>query len=362
MSEDPTETNAPWFRDQNDVVEAAIGLPFLELEVPEFEDDTFDPVKVRQERTYTRPDADSLPITRFLADMGQVKILSSEDTIALFQEIHWCCYRIRQLARTDLEDAEFWGQAVLDSGRYLSRLEAAEEELFIANRPLVVACVKPFYWIGQIWLSDFLQEGARALGNAIRKFDYTRGVPFYAYAQRSIQNRLRNYFRDHVRSGALGIKPSHEMGKIQKVIDEWKNRHGDDPSDVIISELAELPVERVKKLMPMVKQWQRNPGTPLSLDAAIGDTKSSLHDIVADHQHVDSAEEVARNDVWTAVAHLPERIQLILKRRYVEGYTLEEVGNEFGLTRARIKQLQDEGLAQMRAFIRETYAKENIRQ
>ena len=362
MSEDPQETTPDWMRDQNDVVEAAIGLPFLELDVPEFAEEGFDPQRVRQERTYTRPDADSLPITRFLADRGQVKILTSEQTVALFEEIHWCCYGIRNLAKSEAADAEFWKQAVLQSGRYLSRLEAAEEELFIANRPLVVACVKPFYWIGQIWISDFLQEGARALGNAIRKFDYTRGVPFYAYAQRSIQNRLRNYFRDHVRSGALGIKPSHEMGKIQKVIDDWKARHGEKPSEVIISELAELPVERVRKLMPMVKQWQRTPGTPLSLDAAIGDTHSSLHDIIADHQHVNSAEEIARNDVWTAVSHLPERLQLILKRRFVEGYTLEEVGNEFGLTRARIKQLQDEGLAQMRAFIRETYAKENIRQ
>ena len=338
-----------------------MGLPFMELEVPEAEDPEYDPPKVRQERRYGRADVDTLPITRFLANMGQVDILSSEDTVGLFREIHWCCIHIRKLAAEESSDPDFWAEAALQSGRYLQRLEAAEEEIFIANRPLVVACVKPFYWIGQIWISDFLQEGSRALGNAIRKFDFTRGVPFYAYAQRSIQNRLRNFFRDHVRSGALGIKPSYEMGKIQNIMEEWKNRHGEDPSEVIISEMTELSPERVKKLLPLVKQWQRTPGTPLSLDAAIGDTKSSLHDIIADHQHIDSSEEVERNDVWNAVGKLPERIQVILKMRYVEGYTLEEVGKEFGLTRARIKQLQDEGLASMRAHIRETYAKEHIR-
>jgi len=347
-------------RDRTDVVEAAIGLPFLELEVPEASDPEYDPPSVRQERRYGHPDANTLPITRFLSEMGQVDVLSSEDTLSLFREIHWCCIHIRSLAKSDSKDPEFWSDAVQKSGRFLQRLEAAEEELFIANRPLVVACVKPFYWIGQIWISDFLQEGSRALGNAIRKFDFTRGVPFYAYSQRSIHNRLRNFFRDHVRSGALGIKPSYEMDKMIKVISQWKDRHGEEPSEVIISEMTELPPERVKKLLPVVRQWQRTPGTPLSLDAAIGDTQSSLHDIIADHQHIDSAAEVERNDVWNAVGRLPERIQIILKMRYVEGYTLEEVGNEFGLTRARIKQLQDEGLAAMRAHIRETYAKEQL--
>jgi RNA polymerase sigma factor (sigma-70 family) len=348
-------------RDRNDVIEAAMGLPFLELELPEAEDPDFDPPKVRQDRRYGRADANTLPITRFLAEMGQVEILSAENTLALFREIHWCCIRIRALAAVESDEAAFWAEAVVQLGRYLQRLEAAEEELFIANRPLVVACVKPFYWVGQFWISDFLQEGSRALGHAIRKFDFTRGVPFYAYAQRSIHNRLRNFFRDHVRSGALGIKPSFEMDKIIKVMGEWKERHGEEPSELILSEMTGLTPERVKKLLPIVKQWQRTPGTPLSLDAAIGDTHSSLHDIIADHQHIDSSQEVERNDVWDAVGRLPERIQRILKMRYVEGYTLEEVGNEFGLTRARIKQLQDEGLAAMRAHVRETYAKEQIK-
>jgi RNA polymerase sigma factor (sigma-70 family) len=361
VSKSGSNTKEQMDRDRNDVVEAAMGLPFLELEVPEAEDPDYDPPSIRQDRRYGKADVHTAPITRFLAEMGQVDILSSEHTVALFREIHWCCIQIRKLATTESGDPGFWADAAQKLGRYLQRLEAAEEELFIANRPLVVACVKPFYWIGQIWISDFLQEGSRALGNAIRKFDYTRGVPFYAYAQRSVHNRLRNFFRDHVRSGALGIKPSFEMDKMIKVIKEWKDRHGDEPSEVILSELTGLTPERVKKLLPVIKQWQRTPGTPLSLDAAIGDTQSSLHDIIADHQHIDSSREVEQNDVWNAVGRLPERIQLILKMRYVEGYTLEEVGKEFGLTRARIKQLQDEGLAAMRAHLRETYAKENIK-
>ncbi|MDF3130223.1 sigma-70 family RNA polymerase sigma factor [Kiritimatiellaeota bacterium B1221] len=346
-------------QDRAEVLDSAIALPFLELMLPEFEDPAYEPGSVRQPRRYGRPDGDTLPITRFLSDRGQVEILQPEMVEELFREIYWSCYQIRKLAESDSSDPSFWNYAVQHTVKCIQRMEAAEEELFIANRPLIVACAKPFYWIGQIWISDFLQEGSRALGNAIRKFDFTRGVPFYAYAQRSIQNRLRNYFRDHIRSGALGIKPNEDMIKIQKVIQEWRDRQGEDPSPLILSEMTQLPPERIKKLLPMVRQWQRMPATPLSLDAALGDTKSSLHDLVADHQHVDSAKEVERNEVWEAVARLPERLQIILKRRYVEGYTLDEVGKEFGLTRARIKQLQDEGLQKIRAFMRETYAREN---
>ncbi|WFB37725.1 sigma-70 family RNA polymerase sigma factor [Kiritimatiellota bacterium B12222] len=354
-----SEIDSQMDMDRAEVQDTAIGLPFLTIELPEFEDPAYEPTSIRQPRRYGRSDGDTLPITRFLSDRGQVEILQSEMVDELFREIYWSCYQIRKLAESESQDPSFWSYAIQHTLRCVHRMEAAEEELFIANRPLIVACVKPFYWIGQIWISDFLQEGSRALGNAIRKFDFTRGVPFYAYAQRSIQNRLRNYFRDHIRSGALGIRPSEEMIKIQQVIQLWKDRQGEDPSELILSEMTHLPPERIKKLLPMVRQWQRMPGTPLSLDAALGDTKSSLHDLVADHQHIDSAKEVEQNEVWEAVARLPERLQIILKRRYVEGYTLDEVGAEFSLTRARIKQLQDEALMKIRAFMRETYAKEH---
>jgi len=348
-------------QDRTDVIEAALGLPFLEIELPEFDDPEYEPEAVRQERTYTRSDSQTQPITRFLADRGTVEILQAEQVEALFREIYWCCHHIRKLAAAETEDAAYWHEAVARTVKLAQRMEAAEEELFIANRRLVVACVKPFYWIGQIWISDFLQEGSRALGNAIRKFDFTRGVPFYSYAQRSIQNRLRNFFRDHIRTGALGMKPSHDMGRILEVMRTWKDRQGEDPSEVVIAEMTGLPEKRVKRLLPLVRQWQRTPSTPMSLDVVLGDSRSSLHELVADHHQVDSAEEVQRNEVWEAAAKLPERLQIILKRRYVEGRTLEEVGDEFGLTRARIKQLQDEALEKMRAFMRETYAKDRLK-
>lgn len=336
------------------MIATAEGLPFSEIRLPEFEQPDFEPPAIRQQRRYGRPDSQTQPITRFLAERGMVDILSAADTRMLFMEIHWCCTCIRGLAASDSEDAGHWEDAWRKTHGLLQRMEAAEEELFIANRQLVVACVKPFYWIGQIWIADFLQEGSRALANAIRKFDFTRGVPFYAYSQRSIQNRLRNFFRDHIRTGALGLKPSHDMTRMLEAIQKWRSLHGSDPGEDLIAAMVELPVDRVHRLLPLVRQWERMPHTPMSLDAVLGDSRSSLHELVADNTGEDASEEAERAEVWSAIGQLPDRMQVILKRRFIEGRTLEEVGSEFGLTRARIKQLQEEALHKVRLLLRQT--------
>lgn len=342
---------------KQDVLDAVEGIPFTQLDVPEFVDLAYAPKKVRQQRRYGRPDSSTQPITRYLTERGMVDILSSEDTVALFEEIHWCCDRLRILAAMESTDVTMWKDASTKANRLIQRMSAAEEELFIANRQLVVACVKPFYWIGQVWIPDFLQEGSKALANAIRKFDYTRGVPFYAYAQRSIQNRLRNFFRDHIRTGALGIKPSQDMTNIRDCMVHWRDhKNGDNPSLEVIAEVTDISIERIKRLLPLVKQWERMPAAPLSLDMVLGDSRSSLHDLIEDHHQESAAVEVEKKEIWVAVSQLPDRMQRILKMRFVEGRTFEEVGEAFGLSRARIKQIQDEALEKLRAVLRQTRA------
>jgi len=340
--------------DRAEVCDAVKGLPFKPVVLDCFDDPAYEPESIRQPRRYGRPDGQTQPITRFLNERGMVEILKPQQIEALFKEVHWCCHRVRALAASEREDAAYWADAMRQTVKLLQRMEAAEEELFIANRQLVVACVKPFYWIGQIWIADFLQEGSRALANAIRKFDFTRGIPFYSYSQRSIQNRLRNFFRDHIRTGALGMKPSHDMSRMLEVIQQWRDRHGEDPTEVVLCEMTRLPPERIRRLLPLVRQWERMPESPLSLDAVLGDSRSSLYELVADSHQPDAAAEAERNEIWEAVEQLPERMRLILKRRYIEGRTLEDVGEEFGLTRARIKQLQDEALHKVRLLLHQT--------
>lgn len=330
----------------------AASLPFKVIRLPGGHKPGGCPAPVRQKRTYSSPDSSMQAVGRFLIERGTVELLTPEQTLALFTEIHWCSTQIRMLSRRHVQNAAVWRQAVVQARKYISQIEAAEEELFIANRRLVVSCIKPYFWIGQVWLGDFLQEGSKALSNAIRKFDFTRGTPFYVYAQKAVQNRLRNYFRDHVRSGSIGMRPSREMLALKEILDAWPKDRGAPPDDALLANLTGMTEERVAKVRPYVRQLEHQPGPPISLDAMFADNESNLYDIVEDSEAEEASHAAQRSEIWTAVERLPARSKLIMRLRFIEGRTLEETGAMLNLTRARIKQIQDDALRKLRQMLR----------
>lgn len=327
-------------------------LPFKGIELPEFKHDEYLPVKVRQPRTFQNIGSDMQAIGRFLIERGMVDLLKPEQTLDLFKEIHWCGFQIRKLARKRFRNSRQWKDALVRARSFVSEMEAAEEELFIANRRLVVNCVKPFFWMGQVWMGDFLQEGSKALSNAVRKFDFTRGTPFYAYAQKAVQNRLRNFFRDHVRSGSIGICPTRDMTMIKSLIDAWKKDHGEDPSDEVLAKITGFLEKRVKKIRTFLHQWENLPAPPVSLDALLGDSTSNLHEMIEDVDAEEASHAAQRSEIWAAIDRLAPRARFIMRLRFVEGRTLEETGQALGLTRARIKQIQDDSLRKLRQMLR----------
>lgn len=330
----------------------AENLPFKVIELPAFEDDKFEPEKIRQPRTYASPDTSTMAVGRFLIERGTVEILKPAMTMALFTEMHWCGWRIGKISRRRFTTAAEAREALTEARRLVSRIEAAEEELFIANRRMVVNCVKPYYWVGQVWLADFLQEASKALANAIRKFDFTRGVPFYSYSQTSVQNRLRNFFRDHVRAGSFGVKPSREMTLVKSIVETWQRDFGEDPTDEAIAKISELPLERVAKVRGYVKQWSNLPQPPLSLDADLNEDGTNRYELIEDTNVVDASQGAESAEIWKAIEQLPERAREVMKLRYVEGRTLEEAGESLHLTRARIKQIQDAALIKIRHLLK----------
>jgi len=330
----------------------AEGIPFRRLEVETYDEPGFEAPSIRQERTFTSLSRTGA-VQRFLAERGVVELLGRENTKALFLEIHWCIREIDRLAESPAKTAPALKNAVTKARKLLARIEAAEEELFIANRRLIAASVKPFYWIGEVWVADFLQEGAKALTNAIRKFDFTRGTPFYSYAQISVQNRMRNYFRDHIRSGALNLRPTEEMKRMKEMKDRYKDQTGEDPAPEILAKICGIELARVVKLMPMMRQWERMPGAPVSLDALVGDSTTNMHELVEDKGATSAFRSLQHSEVQEAIKKLPERSAKILHFRFIEGRTLEETGQRLGLTRARIKQIQDEALRKLRLMLDE---------
>jgi RNA polymerase primary sigma factor len=338
----------------------AEGLPFRQITLPEFKRAAYQPVMVRQPRTFQAHDSDAQAIGRFLIERGVVELLPPESTLNLFREIHWCGFAIRTLARKRFKQARHCREAVARARTLMSRIEAAEEELFIANRRLVVNCVKPFFWMGQVWVGDFLQEGSKALSNAVRKFDFTRGTPFYAYAQKAVQNRLRNFFRDHVRSGSIGICPTRDMTMVKNLIETWKNDHKEDPDNSVLAKLTGLPEARIVKIKMFLHQWETMPAPPISLDAMVGDSTSSLHEMIEDVDAEAASDAAEKSEVWAAIDRLPPRARYIMRLRFIEGRTLEETGRLLNLTRARIKQIQDDSLRKLRQMLRRGVSHPNM--
>ncbi len=291
-------------------------------------------------------------IGRFLTERGTVELLPPENTMKLFKEFHWCAHQIRKLSRKKVSDARLLRKNLITARLYISEIEAAEEELFIANRRLVVNCVKPYFWIGQVWLADFLQEGSKALSNAIRKFDFTRGTPFYVYAQKAVQNRLRNFFRDHVRSGSIGMRPTRDMVAIKDIIDSWKKTNDKEPENAVLAKLTGLTEERVQKIRPFIRQWENVPLPIISLDAMVGENNANLYEFLEDVEAEEASTVAQRSEIWTAIEQLPLRAKYIMRLRFIEGRTLEETGALLNLTRARIKQNQDDSLRKLRQMLR----------
>jgi RNA polymerase primary sigma factor len=336
---------------QQELKALAENLPYKAIEMLDFKKGTFQPVKVRQPRRYVSPDSSMQAIGRFLVERGTVELLTPEQTMDLFKEVHWCACEIKRLSRKRCKTSAEWRQALVSARQYISEIEAAEEELFIANRRLVVSCVKPFFWIGQVWLGDFLQEGSKALANAIRKFDCTRGTPFYSYSQKAVQNRLRNFFRDHVRSGSFGIRPSREMMLVKNIVDTWRRDYNEEPADDVVAKIADMPVERVTKVRAFVNQWEHMPAPPVSLDAMIGEDGANLYEVIEDLDVTEASHAAEASEVWQAIEQLPDRSKYIMKLRFIEGRTLEETGKMLNLTRARIKQIQDASLKRIRQIL-----------
>ncbi len=330
----------------------AESLPFDVIDLPEFKKASYEPVRIRQERLYSPSPGHAQAISRFLMERGTVEILKPEQVLHLFREIHWCGSRICRLSRKRHKSVHEARKSLVEARLLISQAEAAEEELFIANRRLVVHCVKPFFWIGPFWISDFLQEGSRALSNSIRKFDFTRGTPFYAYAQRAIQNRLRNYFRDHVRAGSIGVRPTWEMTAIKEALDGFKAKSDYDPDDAAVARAAGVSEGRVAKLRPFIQHMANTPLPPVSLDAMLGETDTSLYDFVEDSETEAASSAAERKEIWAAIDRLPERAGYIMRLRFIEGRTLEETGQLLNLTRARIKQIEDDSLKKIRQMLR----------
>lgn len=262
------------------------------------------------------------PVKVYLREIGRVPLLSSDEEIELAVKI--------------TEGDEY-----------------AKQRLTEANLRLVVSIAKKYVGRGMYFL-DLIQEGNVGLIKAVDKFDYTKGFKFSTYATWWIRQAITRAIADQARTIRIPVHMVETINRLKKVQSQLLHENGYEPSEELIAEKMEIPVERVREIMRVAQE-------PVSMETPIGPEEDSrLMDFIRDEDALapdDAALKTITNEDIDSVLHtLTPREEAVIRLRFglKDGrcHTLEEVGMEFNVTRERIRQIEAKALRKLRHPVR----------
>jgi len=282
----------------------------------------------------------------YLKEMARVPLLTTEEEVELAKRLEAGNAARAELARLGT-DITFEQRAALDA--IVEDGKAARDHLIKANTRLVVSIAKKYMGRGVHFL-DLIQEGNLGLMKAVEKFDYTRGYRFSTYATWWIRQTITRAIADQGRTIRVPVHMSDRIRRLYKTARQLEQENGRKPTPEEIASRMGLEPRKVQWMLKV--SWR-----PMSLERPVGEEEDSelgsfIEDLTTPTPTQSAYQNLLREKVEEVLGTLTAREARILRLRFGlqngRSYTLEEVGQKFGLTRERIRQIEGKALRRLR--------------
>ena len=286
------------------------------------------------------------PVKDYLKQIGKVALLNAELEVELAKRIEAGLYATEKL---NAPKAKFSKEMQYDLKRVQKDGERAKSHLLEANLRLVVSLAKRYTGRGMQFL-DLIQEGNLGLIRAVEKFDYTKGYKFSTYATWWIRQAITRAMADQARTIRIPVHMVEVINKLARVQRQLLQDLGREPTPEELARELDMTPEKVVE----VQKYGRE---PISLSTPLGeDGDSEFGDLIEDTEAVSPLEAVTaaarKRELERILSTMSEREALILRHRYglIDGIpkTLDQIGEEIGVTRERIRQIENKAISKLK--------------
>jgi RNA polymerase primary sigma factor len=325
-----------------------------EKEGDESEDFTFDEEEeeseaLKQARRDAELTASADSVRAYLKQIGKVALLNAEEEVDLAKRIEAGLYASERLRQIEESTQKLSPQMRRDLNWIVRDGERAKNHLLEANLRLVVSLAKRYTGRGMAFL-DLIQEGNLGLIRAVEKFDYTKGYKFSTYATWWIRQAITRAMADQARTIRIPVHMVEVINKLGRIQRELLQDLGREPTPEELAKEMDITPEKVLE----IQQYARE---PISLDQTIGDEgDSQLGDFIEDSEAVVAVDAVSftllQDQLTSVLQTLSEREAGVVRLRFglTDGQprTLDEIGQVYGVTRERIRQIESKTMSKLR--------------